>query len=125
MRARDLYRLLSSAEGGASLREAIALAIPAYQQELAESGRAASIVMECDADLLPIAAMHLMVLCEAFLAEQINAVELGYIATAIDLVPDFHCVSKMTEEVTHLLSTKEPNPEAVTAVLRILREHAA
>lgn len=80
--------------------------------------------MECDGALLVIAAPHLTTLCEAYLAEQLDEVELGYIATALDNAPDFRFVSHEIGEFAFLLSTGTPNPAAVNAVLRLLRERA-
>ncbi len=125
MKARDLYQHLSTPNNGEALREAIAEAIPAYRSRLAELGRSAPLDIECDGALLVIAAPHLTRLCEAYLARHLDAVELSYIATALDLAPDFRFVSDMIEEFAFLLSSGTPNVEAVTAVLRLLREHAA
>jgi hypothetical protein len=63
------------------------------------------------------------------LNEEIDEIELGYIATALELAPDFQFVSKEIEECAFFLSTPEANgpplPEIVPAVIRALREHVA
>jgi hypothetical protein len=125
VQARDLYQLLSTPDDGGALREAIAPAMPAYRRGLAEGGRSAPVVVECDGALLVIAAPHLTTLCEAFLAERIDEAELGYLATALDRAPDFRFVSVKVEEIAFLLSSGTASSEAVNAILRILREHAA
>jgi hypothetical protein len=126
MLTRDLYQLLSDPGNGAALREAIAEAMPAYRLGLAEEGRSCSVAVESDGSLLVIAASHLVVLCEAFLDEQIDAVELDYLATALELAPDFQFISEDVEDITSFLSSQEANgpvtTEVVTKILRILRE---
>jgi hypothetical protein len=129
MLARDLYQLLSTSGNGPALREAIASAMPAYRHGLAETGRSGPVVVSSDGSLLVIAASHLVVLCEAFMDEQIDGVELGYLATALELAHDFQFVSEDMEDITSFLSSPEASgpitTESVTRVLRILRERAA
>jgi len=126
MLARDLYQLLSDPGNGAALREAIAEAMPAYRHGLAEKGRSCPVAVQSDGSLLVISASHLVALCEAFLDEQIDAVELDYLATALELAPDFQFVSEDVEDITSFLSSQEANgpatTEVVTKILRILRE---
>jgi len=125
MRARDLYQLLGTPDSGEALRKAIAPAMPEYRRGLTESGGPAQVAIESDGTLLTIAATHLVTLCEGFLAGHLDAVELGYIASALEAVPDFHFVSRKIEDITFLLSKGTASTEAVTAVLRVLREHTA
>jgi hypothetical protein len=127
VKARDLYQLLSTSQSGAALREMIAPAIPDYRQGLIDRELARPVDVECDGALLVIAASHLSTLCEAFLDEQLDGVEIAYIATALEVTPDFRFVSKEVEECTFLLSRAHTNvgPEAISALLRVLREHAA
>ncbi len=95
--------------------------MPAYRQGLAEPGQPAPVAVDCDGALLIVAAEHLATLCDAFLNGHLDAVELGYLATALELAPDFQFVSERIEDITSLLSGGTANPEAVTAVLRVLR----
>jgi hypothetical protein len=129
MLTRELYQLLGTSGAGPALREAIASAMPAYRQGLAEKGRSCPVVIDSDGSLLVIATSHLIVLCEAFLDEQIDEVELGYLATALELAPDFRFVSEDVEDITSFLSSPESNGpitrDAVTKILRILRERAS
>jgi hypothetical protein len=129
VRASDLYELLNTADSGEALREALAPAMPGYRRGLAEGGRPAPILVEPDEAVLVVARSHLASLCEAFLAAHIDAVELGYVATALERVPDFRFVSEEVEECAFLLSTASErgttSAEAIKAVLRHLREHAA
>jgi hypothetical protein len=125
VKARQLYELLETAEGGQALRKAVAPGLPAYREGLSEGNRAAPIDVESDGSLLVIAAPHLVNLCEAYLAKQIDEVELAYIATAFDRAADFRFITEMSEEFAFLLSSGNANTEAVNAVLRLLREHAA
>jgi hypothetical protein len=127
VKARDLYQLLSTSQSGAALREMIAPAIPDYRQGLIDRELARPVDVECDGALLVIAASHLSTLCEAFLEEQLDGVEIAYIATALEVTPDFRFVSKEVEECAFLLSRAHTNvgPEAISALLRVLREHAA
>jgi hypothetical protein len=122
MRTKDLYKLLGSPSKGASIREAIAPAVAAHERGEAEPDPSEG--EESERALLPVAMIHLVNLCEAFLAEHLNSAELDYIATTLERVPDFHFVSGTVEEANHFL-TRKPNPEQVTAILRVLREHAA
>jgi hypothetical protein len=127
--ARDLYKMLGTPRNGGALREAIAPALPAYRHGLAERGRSCPVVIQCDGSFLTIAASHVAALCEAFLDEQLDAVELGYVATALELAPDFHFISDEVQECTFFLSSPEVNGsaanESVSTILRVLREHAA
>jgi hypothetical protein len=129
VRARDLYKLLGTQASGSAIRDAIAPAMPAYRRALAERDRSAPIVVECDGALLVLAASHIATLCEAFLAEELDAEELEYVATALERASDFHFVSQEVEECTFFLSSSEANgpasSETVGAVLRVLREHVA
>ncbi len=129
MRARDLYQLLDISGNGQALREAIAPAMPAYRLGLAEGGNSCPVVVDCDGSLLVIAASHLVVLCEAFLDEQIDEVELGYLASALEQASDFRFVSGDVEDITSFLSSKEVagsgTTELVSKILRILRERTA
>jgi hypothetical protein len=125
VKSRDLYQLLSTPGNGEALREAISSEMPAYRRGLAEREAAVPIAVECDGALLVIAAPHLIVLCEAYLADQLDEVELGYIATVLDETADFRFVSHEIAEFAYLLSTGAPSNVAVNAVLRLLREHAA
>jgi hypothetical protein len=124
VQARDLYQLLGSPGKGASLREVIAPAVAAHEREKTEGGRSDPEAGGSDGALLPVAMIHLVNLCEAFLAEDLNSVELDYIATTLERSPDFHFVTGTVEEANHFL-TREPSPDQVTAILRVLREHAA
>lgn len=125
MQARHLYQLLSTPDDGEALREAIAPAMPAYRRGLAEHGQSASVAVECDGALLVIAVPHLVTLCEAYLAKQLDEVELGYLARALELAPDFQFVTEEIGEFAFLLANGTPSAEAVGAVLRLLRERAA
>jgi hypothetical protein len=125
MLARDLYQLLGTSGSGPALREAIAPAMPAYRRGIAEKGRSCPVVVDSDGSLLVIATSHLIVLCEAFLDEQIDEVEVGYLATALELTPDFTFVSDDVEDITSFLTPEASGPitmDSVTKVLRILRE---
>lgn len=125
MKARDLYEKLSASDPSTALREAIAPAMPAYRYGLAERGRVAPVVIESDGALLVIANEHLANLCEIFMAGHLDAVELGYVATALELAPDFQFVSGQIEDIAGLLAEGTATSENVAAVLRVLREHAA
>ena len=125
MKARKLYQLLDTSDGGKALRKAVAPGLPAYREGLSGGTHSAPIDVESDGSLLVIAAPHLVNLCEAYLAKQIDEVELAYIATALDRAPDFRFVTEMSEEFAFLLSSGNANTEAVNAVLRLLREHVA
>ena len=125
MKARSLYRLLDSPDDGTALRKAIASAMPAYRAGRAENVRSAPVVVECDGSLLVIAAVHLVTLCEAYLAKQLDELELTYVATALERAPDFQFVTDEIGEFAYILSSGTPSTEAVTAVLRLLRERAA
>ena len=129
MLARDLYELLSAQESTAGLRAAVAPAMPEYRRGLAERGRSCPVFITSDGSLLVVAASHLERLCTAFLSEEIDEIELSYIATALELASDFQFVSKEIEECAFFLSSPEANglplPEIVPAVIRALREHAA
>jgi hypothetical protein len=100
-----------------------------YRYGLAEKGRSCPVVIRSDGSLLVVAASHLEALCEAFLDEQIDAVELDYLASALELAPDFQFVSEEIEDFTSFLSSQVANgpttTETVTAVLRALREHSS
>ena len=129
MLARDLYELLSGQKSTAGLRAAVAPAMPEYRRGLAERGRSCPVAINSDGSLLVVAASHLERLCNAFLNEEIDEIELSYIATALELAPDFQFVSKEIEECAFFLSSPEANglplPEIVPVVIRALREHAA
>ena len=129
MLARDLYELLSGQGSTAGLRAAVAPAMPDYRRGLAEHGRSCPVAVDSDGSLLVVAASHLERLCTAFLNEEIDEIELRYIATALDLASDFQFVSKEIEECAFFLSTPEANgpplPEVVPVILRVLREHGA
>ena len=125
MKSRDLYQLLESPGPSEALREAIAPALPAYRDAIAEQGRSAPVAIDCDGALLVVAAEHLATLCEAFLAGHLDAFELGYLARALERAPDFTFVSDRLEDITGLLADGTAHKDAVVAVLRYLREHAA
>ena len=129
MLARDLYELLSAQESTAGLRAAVGPAMPEYRRGLAERGRSCPVFVSSDGSLLVVAASHLERLCTAFLNEEIDEIELRYIATALDLASDFQFVSKEIEECAFFLSAPEANgpplPEVVPVILRVLREHGA
>jgi hypothetical protein len=125
VKARKLYQLLDTSDGGKALRKAVASGLSAFREGLSGGARSAPIDVESDGSLLVIAAPHLVILCEAYLAKQIDEVELAYIATALDRASDFRFVTDMTEEFAFLLSSGNANTEAVNAVLRLLREHIA
>ncbi len=129
MLARDLYELLSARESTAGLRAAIAPAMTEYRRGLAEGDRSSPVFIDSDGSLLVLAASHLDKLCTAFLNGEIDEIELGYIATALDRATDFRFVSKEIEECAFFLSTPEGNgpplQKVVPAVLRALRERAA
>lgn len=125
MQARHLYELLDTAGNGKALREAIAPAMPAYRRGLAEGGQPTPVDVQCDGALLVIAVPHLVTLCEAYLAKQLDEVELGYLARALELAPDFQFVTEEIGEFAFLLANGTPSTEAVGAVLRLLRERAA
>ena len=100
-----------------------------YRSGLAEEGRARPVVIRSDGTLLVIAASHLEALCDAFLNEQIDAVELAYLVSALEQAPDFQFVSGAIEDFTSFLSSPVANgpstTEIVTAVRRALREHSS
>ena len=127
--ARDLYELLNVPGATAGLRAAVGPAMPQYRRGLAERGRSCPVFITSDGSLLVVAASHLERLCTAFLNQEIDETELGYIATALELAPDFQFVSKEIEECAFFLSSKVSNApklsEIVPVVLRALREHAA
>ncbi len=127
--ARDLYELLGAQESTAGLRAAVAPVMPEYRTALAERGRPYPAFINSDGSLLVIAASHLERLCTAFLNQEVDESELRFIATALDLAPDFQFISKEIEECAFFLSTPEANgpplPEIVSAVLRALRERSA
>jgi hypothetical protein len=127
VKARDLYQLLDTSQSGAALREMIAPAMADHRRESIDREEACPVDVECDGALLVIAASHLSTLCEAFMAEQLDGVELACIAAALEVAPDFRFVSKEVEECAFLLSRAHTNvgPEAISALLRVLREHAA
>ncbi len=129
MKAKEIYKLLGANDSGDALRTGIASAMPAYRAAMEQDEPVRPISVESDGSLLVIAASHLACLCEAFLQNQLDVAELGYIATALDRAPDFQFVSKEVEECTFLLSSSEAHGprshEAVTGIHRVLRERLA
>jgi hypothetical protein len=103
--------------------------MPEYRRGLAEPGRPCPVFITSDGSLLVVAASHLERLCGAFLNNEIDEIELSYIATALEFASDFQFVSKEIEECAFFLSTREANgpplSKIVPAVIRALREHAA
>jgi len=124
VRSSELYDLLDRPDDVGGLRTAISGAMPAFQRGRAERGRSSPIVINSEGLDLLVTGAHLAHLCEEFLQGQLDALELEYIGTALELCPDFRCASPAVEEALFLLSTPVANgpltPESVREIIRSL-----
>lgn len=109
MRSSELFEILDSAEEVGALRQAIAPAMPAFRAGLAVRGGSAPIEIETEGREFRIAEIHVRKLCEEYLAGRLDETELSYVATALELSPDFVMASEGIEEAISLLSDPVAN----------------
>ena len=125
MRSSDLYALLDRPRGPGDLKAAVAAGIPDFTRGLAERGRSAPVCVQSEGLDLLLTEAHVAELCRRFLSGHISAVETEYIATALELCPDFRAESESVSEAILLLADPVANgpltQESVSAVLHSVR----
>jgi len=124
MRSSELFEILDSAEEVSALRQAIAPAMPAFRAGLQLRGGSAPIEVKTEGREFRVTEAHVRKLCEEYLAGRLDAAELSYVATALELSPDFVMASEGIEEAISLLSDPVANGpmsrEVAEALLRSL-----
>jgi hypothetical protein len=109
MRSSELHALLDRPDDIGGLRTAISSAMPAFRRGLAERGRSAPIVVESEGANLLVTEAHVAHLCEQFLTGDLDEAELEYVASALDLCPDFRCASSAVESAVFSLADPVAN----------------
>jgi hypothetical protein len=124
MRSSELFEILDSTEEVGALRQAIAPAVASFRAGLSVRGGSAPIDIKTEGREFRITEVHVRKLCEEYLAERLDEVELSYVATALELSPDFVMASEGVEEAISLLSDPAANSpmsrEVAEALLRSL-----
>ena len=87
---------------------AIQNALPEFRRGLSETGRSALIDLQDEGNNFVITKYELLNLCNWYLTDVIDEVELEYLASAIELSEDFEYDVRIGEEI-FLLATPEIN----------------
>jgi hypothetical protein len=127
LKSSELNNLLSASENGAKIKEAIQSAIPSFRRGLSETGRPAPIDLQDEGQNYPITKYELQNLCNWYLNNVLDEIELEYIASALELSEDFEYEVNIAEEL-FLLATPEINEpitnELVNNMLKRLQRAA-
>ncbi len=75
-------------------------------------------VVETDGSDLPITEDHVRHLCEDYLADRLDELEIAYVASALELCPDFRCTSSTVEEAVFRLAGPEINGKITREIVR-------
>jgi hypothetical protein len=121
MRSSELLNLLESGEEMGALRAAIGPSMPDFRAGISLRGASAPVRLETEGKELPVTELHIRRICEEYLAERLDEEEVAYLATAIELCPDFKLVSEVVEETVSVLSDPVANgPLSRALVERLL-----
>jgi hypothetical protein len=97
-----------------AIQLAIAPDLAAFRRGLQERGRGAPVALHADQSGLIVTARHLLCLAEARLSGALDAAELMYVATALELSPSFRFESESVRDVAQVLAERD----ATTSDLR-------
>ena len=108
MKSSELNSLLSSSTNGVKIKTAIQGALPEFRRGLSEIGRSALIDLQDEGINCVITKYELLNLCNWYLNDVIDEVELEYLASAIESSEDCEYEVRIAEEI-FLLATPEIN----------------
>lgn len=95
-----------------------------FRRGMAELGRSMPVYIETTESELIVTATHLDRLCQEYLDGHLDEVELEYVASALELCPDFRCVSSAIEDAVFYLANPVANgsitPESVREIVQML-----
>jgi hypothetical protein len=122
VRSSELFALLESGEEVGAIRQLIAADMPAFRAGLGGRGGVAPVRIQTEGVDLPITETHVRAICEEYLAGRLDEQEVEYVATAIELCPDFRMVTEAVEDWVSVLSESASNVsrEVVESILRSL-----
>jgi hypothetical protein len=124
VRSSELFELLESDEESGGIRQLLAADMPEFRAGLERRGSVAPVRLRTEGIDLPISEPHVRRICEEYLAGRLDEQEVEYVATALELCPDFRMVSEAVEELVFRLSSPAANGplsrEVVEAILRSL-----
>ena len=92
--------------------------MPEFRRGRAERGRSSPIIVQSEGLDLLVTEIHVEHLCEEFLRGNLDASELEYITSALELCSDFRCASAAVEEALFLLSTPGANGPTTSQSVR-------
>jgi hypothetical protein len=120
MKSSELIGLLSSLENGSDLKAAIQTAIPAFRKGLAERGRSAPVDIQDVGRRFEVRHEHIQNLCRWYLDGDINAIELEYVASILDLSEAFHFPEDVAEAIFDLADPVANGEISRESVMNIL-----
>ena len=108
MTTSELYGLLCSKGNGQHFKNAIQQAMPAYRYAKLEKGRSALVIITNEEKQFNLTNEHVINLCDWYLNDQIDEIELEYGANLIEFSDDFE-YNEDLEETIFMLGTPEIN----------------
>jgi hypothetical protein len=108
LKSSELNTLLSNSNSSIKLRESIKNDIKDFKRGLAEKGRSAPVKLQNEGKSFTVTRNEILNLCNWYLENEIDAIELEYIANLLELSEDFKYEDNISEEL-FLLSSPEIN----------------
>ncbi len=120
-----LARFLEGQATVVEVKRVIAVPMAAYRENLRKVGSSRPIVIDRDERIFQIEARHVKRLCEEYLCGNLDEIEVDYLATAIQLIPELSYASEAVEDAIFLISDPEVNgPLSKSLVLEVLNSLA-
>jgi len=108
MKSSELYILLSESVNSIKLKDSIKNDIKDFKRGLAEKGRSAPVKLQDEGKSFIITRNELLNLCQWYIRNELDEIELEYIANLLELSEDFNYEGEISEEL-FLLSSPEIN----------------
>jgi len=104
MKSSELVRCLDVDGGIPKLKQKMAVSIKEFSYGLRVKGGSAPISLAIENKEVLVEVIHVKSLCKAYLDGTIDAMELEYVASALDICPDFKFVTDNLREIIRNLS---------------------
>ena len=127
MRSDELFRALAGNGASRQIRAIISPGIEAFRRGRRERGKSAPVFLSDGPRNCEVDAKCLLNLMDAFLSGDLDAIELEYVANAIELSPTLSSSGPLVDEILMELSNPEISQNLTRAVVEELsrRLHAA
>jgi len=117
LKSSELNALLSDSANSTKLRESIKNDIKEFKRGLEEKGRSAPVKLQSVGKTFVVTKNEILNLCNCYLQNELDEIELEYIANILELSEDFYYAEEISEEL-FLLSSPEINGKINKSVVQ-------